>query len=185
MSKHIIRISAALCLVSGLAGCLGPGDLYSGGGRQLVLPTRGYTHPGWTGKQVYEALQECYQRVQADPQYQAMRAEVLKLPEPYEHRTKEQIEVEHRWNMYEAQSMGNCKRSKGLKYGKVKPEDYYRPPPPPEWFWAKPGVSQADAGHEYFICKVQNDRFVSNEESDACMDKKGFKWQIVDPHPSQ
>ena len=99
MSKHIIRISAALCLVSGFAGCLGPGDLYSGGGRQLVLPTRSYTHPGWTGKQVYEARQECVQRVHADPQYQAMRAEVLKLPKSYEPRTKEQIEVQHRWNM--------------------------------------------------------------------------------------
>ena len=52
MIKQTMRIGAALCVVSGLAGCLGSGAMYSGGGRQLVLPTRGYTHPGWTGKQV-------------------------------------------------------------------------------------------------------------------------------------
>ena len=84
MSKHIIRISAALCVASGLVGCLSSGEMYSaGGGRQLVIPTRGYTHPGWTGKQVYEARQECVQRVFADPQYRAMNAEVLKLPKMY------------------------------------------------------------------------------------------------------
>ena len=185
MSKHIIRL-IALCIASGLVGCMSSGDMYSGGhGRQLVLPTRGYTHPGWTAKQVYEARQECYQRVQADPQYQAMRAEVLKLPESYEHLTKEQEEVKHRWNMYEAESMGNCKRSKGLKYGEVGPGDYYRPPPPPEWDWAKPGVSRGDAGDVYVSCSVRNGRFVSKEERHACMDQKGFKWQIVDPHPAQ
>ena len=122
MSKHIVCIGAALCAVSGLLGC---GGMYAGGyGRQLVLPTRGYTHPGWTGKQVYDALQECYQRVRADPQYQALHAEVLKkLPDSYEHLTKEQQEIKHRWNMYEAQSMGNCKRGNGLKYGKIRPEE--------------------------------------------------------------
>ena len=107
-----------------------------------------------------------------------MRTEVLKLPKSYEPRTKEQIEVEHRWNMYEAQSMGNCIRSKGLKYGKIKPEDYYSPPP--EWFWAKPGVDRGDAGHEYFICKVQNDRFVSKEETDACI-KRALNSKSLTP----
>ena len=186
MSKQTIRVGAALLGISGLVGCMSDA-LYSGGtGRQLVLPTRGYTHPGWTGKQVYEARQECVQRVRADPQYRALNAEVLKkLPDSYEHLTKEQQEIKHRWGRYESNFLENCLSSKGLKYGKVKPEDYYSPPPPPKWFWAKPGVSRGDAGHEYFMCSVQNGRFVSDEESDACMDKKGFKWQIVDPHPSQ
>ena len=184
MSKHIVCIGAALCAVSGLLGC---GGMYAGGyGRQLVIPTRGYTHPGWTGKQVYEARQECVQRVRADPQYQALNAEVLKLPKLYEHRrTKEQDEVAHRWGHYESNFLENCLNSKGLKYGKVRPEDYYSPPPPPKWFWAKSGVSQRDAGDVYVSCSVRNERFVSKEESHACMEKKGFKWQIVDPHPSQ
>ena len=185
MSKHIIRL-IALCIASGLVGCMSSGDMYSGGyGRQLVIPTRGYTHPGWTGKQVYEARQECVQRVYADPQYKALNAEVLKLPDLREDRTKEQEEIVHRYGRYESNFIENCFNSKGLKYGKIKPEDYYRPPPPPKWGWAKPGVSRGDAIHEHFICGAKNGRFASDEETDACMDKKGFKWQIVDPHPAQ
>ena len=116
-----------------VSGCLlNTGGLYGGGaGARVVLPSRGYTRPGWTPKQVFEARTECFDRAEADPHYKALLAEARKVPIEEEKRTKEEEVIFNRPGQYTRQIVDPCIKSKGLKYGKLKPEDVYIPPPPP------------------------------------------------------
>ena len=83
----------------------------------------------------------------------------------------------------QADSIHNCLVSKGYKYGKVRPDQVYIPPPPPRSDWVKPGVSEDESSNVLFECGKS-----VNFDMDArrqCMLDKGFKWEVVDPHPSR
>ena len=132
MQQRMGSIVLGVVVSVALSGCLlDTGGLYGGGaGARVVLPSRGYTRPGWTPKQVYEARHECNQRIWNDPHYKFLLAEARKVPIEEEKRTKEEEVIFKRPGEYAGPIIDACINSKGLKYGKLKPEDVYIPPPP-------------------------------------------------------
>ena len=131
MQQRTVSIVLGVVVSVAVSGCLlNTGGLYGGGaGARVVLPSRGYTSPGWTPKQVYEARQECVERAHNDPRYKALMAEARKVPIEEEKRTKEEQAIDDRPDDYAGQIIGQCFKEKGLKRSKLKPEDVYIPPP--------------------------------------------------------
>ena len=154
-----------------LAGCGGT-EYRAGQNMRIVYPNRGWRKPGVSAKEIFEKRQECAERIKNDKQY---REWVFKQRDlhPENNRISPYMTVE-------------CMQSQGFTWGKVTPEDVYIPPPPPRWGWVKEGVSQGDAGNQSVRCSLEviakpGD---SNEKLTKCMEDKGFKWEIVDPHPA-
>ena len=155
-----------------LTGCGGM-KYRSGRNMQIVYPNKGWKKPGVSAKETFDKEQECYEKIVNDKQYQAWMSEQRRM------RPKKKPMDPYMTNV-------ECMESYGFTWGKVTPEDIYYPPPPPRWGWAKEGVSRRDAGNISVDCldEVKDKPGDRNENRRQCMREKGFKWEIVDPHPA-
>ena len=178
------KISIALLICTSVIGC--HPVQYIGGqssGAVLVVPSKSWYRPGTTGKETFEQRQACLKESEEDPEQIRLDDAARKLRVGYMLGTKEQDKVHIAAMRHQGQFIENCLVSKGYKYGKVRPDQVYIPPPPPRSDWVKPGVSEDESSKALLECGKS-----VNFDMDArrkCMIDKGFKWEVVDPHPSR
>ena len=178
------KISIALLICTSVIGC--HPVQYIGGpssGTVLVVPSKSWYRPGTTGKETYEQRQMCGEESKKDPEFKRLLEESRKIHVGFTEGTKEQKRIILAPMQYQGSYIYQCLVSKGYKYGKVRPDQVYIPPPPPRSDWVKPGVSEHEESEIHLEC-VELKSF-KMREIDKCMEERGFKWEVVDPHPSR
>ena len=123
--------SVALLIGANMIGC----HLfqYIGGpssGSVLVVPSKSWFRPGTTGKETFDQRQACLNEALNDPEYIRLNELAKKQHVAFTEGTKEQKKIMLAAGQYQADKTHNCLVSKGYKYGKVRPDQVYIPPPP-------------------------------------------------------
>ena len=179
------KLSIFFIAIAAINGCA-PVQYVGGSssGAVLVMPSKAWSRPNTTPKETYDQLQACVKESQEDPEQIRLDDAARKLHVGYMLGTKEQDKVHIAAMRHQGQYIENCIVSKGYKYGKVRPDQVYIPPPPPRSDWVKPGVSKDESNNAFNEC-MHRDDIIDFDKQKKCMIDKGFKWQVVDPHPSR
>ena len=123
--------SLALLIGANMIGC--HPVQYIGGsssGAVLVVPSKSWYRPGTTGKETFEQRQRCGEESKKDPEFKRLLEESRKIHVAFTEGNKEQKRIMLAPMQYQGSYIYQCLVSKGYKYGKVRPDQVYIPPPP-------------------------------------------------------
>ena len=120
-------ISIAVAAMNGCAPVQYVGRPSSGA--VLVVPSKAWSRPNTTPKETYDQLRACVDAVQKDPEYNRLNDLAKEQHVGFTDGTKEQKKIMLAAGQYQADLTHNCIVSKGYKYGKVRPDQVYIPPP--------------------------------------------------------
>ena len=125
-----IRLSTALLIGANMMGC--HPVQYIGGpssGAVLVVPSKSWYRPGTTGKETFDQRQACGEESKKDREFKRLLEESRKIHVAFTEGTKEQKRIMVAPMQYQGSYIYQCLVSKGYKYGKVRPDQVYIPPP--------------------------------------------------------